>query len=207
MYFLILILLLVSSSQTRPVSYPGGWTVLSHNDAFSQALHVHYSPTAFHSLGIRQEKMEKDNSHRTYIQNNFLLKRINAPHSQANWYLKTGLGYANPKGNGKDLKEASFAELSWDWEDRRWFVMLAGKLDYRRGMPTTAMSSYRVGWAPYVADYGKLHTWIMLQADHRPDDSDSVTLTPLLRFFKGTQLFEIGYSDKDTLLINFIWRF
>lgn len=207
MYFWILFIILVTVSDSRPVSYPGGFTILSHNDAFSQALHVHYSPTAFHSIGIRQEKMEEDNSHRTFLQNNFLINRINAPHSQSNWYLKTGIGFANPKGNGKDLKEAAFAELSWDWEDRRWFVMASKKLEYRRAMPNVSMSSYRIGWAPYVAEYGSLHTWIMVQADHRPDDEDSTTITPLLRFFKGPQLYEIGYSDKKTFLINFIWRF
>ena len=43
----------------------------------------------------------------------------------------------------------------------------------------------RIGWAPYEGSYGELHTWLMLQVEHLPENDDTTIITPLLRLFKG----------------------
>ena len=43
------------SAMARPVSYPGGWTVMQFNDAYKHSLHVHVSPTAKYSIGYKAE--------------------------------------------------------------------------------------------------------------------------------------------------------
>ena len=66
----------------------------------------------------------------------------------------------------------------------------------------------QIGVAPYIGEYGDLHTWLMLEIDHRPSDPDSITATPLVRFFKGPLLVEAGYNlTVNQPLVNFTYRF
>jgi hypothetical protein len=70
------------------------------------------------------------------------------------------------------------------------------------------MQAVRAGFAPYEGDSGELHTWLMLEIDHRPEDQDAVTATPLVRFFKGPMLVELGYNlNVNQPLFNFTYRF
>jgi hypothetical protein len=70
------------------------------------------------------------------------------------------------------------------------------------------MHAARVGYAPYEGDSGDLHTWLMLEIDHRPEDDDPITATPLVRLFKGPLLLEMGYNlTVNQPLINFTYRF
>jgi hypothetical protein len=48
----------------------------------------------------------------------------------------------------------------------------------------------------------------MLEIDHRPQDEDAVTATPLVRLFKGPLLLEMGYNlTVNQPLLNFTYRF
>ena len=48
----------------------------------------------------------------------------------------------------------------------------------------------------------------MLQVDNQPDAAEPVTTTPLIRFFKGVQMVELGYTvETEELLANWIIRF
>jgi hypothetical protein len=70
------------------------------------------------------------------------------------------------------------------------------------------MHAARVGWAPYEGDTGSLHTWLMVEIDHREQIKEDTTVTPLVRFFKGAALLELGYNLTDpSPLINFTYRF
>ena len=68
--------------------------------------------------------------------------------------------------------------------------------------------SARVGVAPYIGDFGDLHTWFMLQVDNQPDMDEPLRTTPLVRFFYNVQLIEIGYTvETEEILFNWIVRF
>ena len=69
------------------------------------------------------------------------------------------------------------------------------------------MQSARVGIAPYIGDYGDLHTWLMLQVDHVPESDEQITVTPLVRLFKDVHLLEAGMSNQGDVLFNYILRF
>lgn len=70
------------------------------------------------------------------------------------------------------------------------------------------MQAFRAGFTPYEGDSGDLHTWLMLEIDHRPSDPDSVTATPLVRSFKGQLLVEADYNlTVNQQLFNFTYRF
>ena len=59
------------------------------------------------------------------------------------------------------------------------------------------------GIAPYIGDYGDLHTWVMLQIQHTPKlETEEINVTPLLRFFKNVYLVESGVSlDGEIILM------
>ena len=78
--------------KSRPVSYPGGLTLMLMNNSMKNSLHAHYSPTAKASFGYKFEYWRKNQFSLNLIQMNNLIKRWNKPDSQANFYLKSGLG-------------------------------------------------------------------------------------------------------------------
>ncbi len=203
----------LTDADARPVSYPGGWTLMQVNEAESHSLHIHYSPSPKYSIGLKVEDMGYQDHIFYGGQYNRLLKRWNKPASQANIYLKLGAGIADGQFNeGLDKTQAAgFARLSGDWETRRWFT--GGDIHvYATEDETMSHQSIRLGVAPYVADTGALHTWLMVQVDHRPNldetlGAEKLTATPLIRFFKGSGLLELGYSTNEEPLVNFIYRF
>jgi hypothetical protein len=187
------------------VSYAGGWTLMLHNDSKMNAAHLHYSPTAKYSIGWRHEYIRGAEAHMDAAQVNWLIKRWNNPASQANIYLKSGVGVAY---DGDDTRGAGFTGLAADWEDRRFFVMYENRFMSAGDIDRSASHMARVGIAPYVAEFGALHTWLMLQADYDAGDDTQFTLTPLVRLFKGPALTEAGYNLQDeTILFNVMWRF
>ena len=194
-------------ADARPVSYPGGWTAMQQNNGDFSSIHLHYSPTFRDSIGIYSERNWDADWHFTGIQYNRLLKRWNTPDSQANLYFKAGAGQADPFGDGADVEAAGFLGIGADWETRRWFLSYEGRA-YDLGFTQDARQAARIGVAPYIGDYGDLHTWLMLEVENRPEAENPTTLTPLVRFFYDVQLLEIGYTpESEELMLNWIVRF
>lgn len=191
-------------AEARPVSYPGGWTLMTMNDKDSNSSHIHYSPTAKYSIGWRHDYFRGSKSNADTAQLNYLVKRWNAPASQANLYLKSGAGVAYDDG---ESSPAAFTGVAIDWENRRYFTSYENRLFYADDIEKFAKHKARVGWAPYEGDFGDLHTWLMLQADYDAGQDDNFSVTPLVRFFKGSTLVEGGYNLDDGVMFNFIQRF
>ena len=194
-------------AEARPVSYPGGWTVMQTNNGDFSSFHAHYSPTFQDSIGLYSERNWGEDWHFTGVQYNRLVKRWNTPGSQANLYFKAAAGQADPFGDGADVEAAGFVGVAADWETRRWFVSYEARA-YDLGFTQDARQSARIGVAPYIGDYGDLHTWLMLQVENNPEADTPTTLTPLVRFFYDVQLLEIGYTpEHEELMLNWIVRF
>ena len=190
----------------RPVSYPGGWTLMSKNDDVRNFIHIHYSPTVRTSLGYKYEDWRDQEFTLNALQINNLLKRWNQKDSQANLYAKSGLGVANPDSSGSS-EIAGFTGVSADWEDRRYFISYENRFTQTESFANFYQQSIRAGLAPYQGDYGDLHTWLMIELRHRPESADSLTVTPLLRLFKQEHLFETGVSDRGDVMFNYIYRY
>ena len=58
--FIVLTIILNTVTYARPVSYEDGWTAMMMSDEMSTSVHIHYSPTAFYSIGYRYEDFEAD---------------------------------------------------------------------------------------------------------------------------------------------------
>jgi hypothetical protein len=207
MKHLLLITLLFTpfaTAQARPVSYPGGWTVMLTNDKETNSSHIHYSPSAKYSVGWKHDYIRETGANIDSIQLNNLLKRWNKLSEQANFYLKSGVGIAY---DGGEVEPSAFTGIALDWETRRYFTSYENHLLYAGDIEKHIKHKARIGITPYVGDYGDLHTWLMLQVDYDAGAQDSFSPTPLVRFFKDSTMVEAGYNFDDGLLFNFIQRF
>lgn len=208
-FFLVLTILLsflASNVFARPISYSGGTTIMQNNDAVKNSIHVHYSPSYKYSLGYKGEYLRKDQIALNGFQLNNLVKRWNLPAAQGNIYLKSNVGNAN-KSDKNELY--GFAGIAGDFETRKYFISYENRYYKSDGdILSNFEQSARIGVAPYVAGYGSLHTWLMLQVSHQPEfEGDEIIATPLVRFFKGAHLAEFGVSSNKRILFNFIARF
>lgn len=191
--------------QARPVSYPGGWTFMQQHNVMMDSSHIHFSPTAKYSVGYKFERFRLQDAYSHAFQLNNLLHRFNHKGYQANIYLKSGLGIAH---NSDRVAPALFSGIAMDWETRRLFASYSNRFYWAQDIQEYINNSFRVGVAPYVGDYGDLHTWFMLQFDHNAFQDEEFILTPLVRFFKSTFMLEIGYSfaQEDSMMANFYIR-
>ena len=197
------------NADARPVSYPGGVTFMTMNDSDMNSLHLHYSPTARYSLGYKLEYHRDADYTLQALQYNRLVKRWNGEDSQANFYIKSGAGFATGHSGPHDgeTEEAAFTGIATDWETRRYFVSYENRLNYAGDIDRGFNQSARIGIAPYIGEYGDVHTWLMMQVSHDPKDEDQVRVTPLVRLFKAEGLVEAGIDNTGDMMFNFVYRY
>ena len=100
-----------------------------------------------------------------------------------------------------------FSGISVDWEDRQYFVSYQNRVNYNSSIDTFFLQKARIGFAPYVGDYGDFHTWVMLQVESMTKTKNKIIYTPMLRMFKGDFLTEVGLTNYKDFMFNFIKRF
>lgn len=174
------------------------------NDVDANSAHIHYTIDPKNSIGWRHQYLRGPSAHVDTVQHNHLLKRWNAPASQANSYIKSGVGVAYDDGQ---VEPAAFTGFAIDWEDRRYFTSYENHFFYAGDIDKFVHHEARIGIAPYIGDFGDLHTWIMMKVEYDAGDQDNFSATPLLRFFKGADLLEAGYNLDDGVLLNYVRRF
>lgn len=182
---------------------------MTMNDGDKNSVHVHYSPTAKTSIGYKFEYWPDKELNLHALQINKLLKRWNKTESQANFYIKSGVGvaYSDLGLFDNESGASAFTGIAVDWEDRRRFISYENRFTDIDGIDDFFQQLARVGWAPYQGDYGDLHTWLMLQIEHMPEATDEHTVTPLVRFFKDVHLLEFGVNNHNKVLFNYIFRY
>lgn len=198
-----------SSSSARPVSYAGGWTLIENSNRASSAALLHYTPAYNYSVGARYEWMRGADIRVQALQPTFLAKRWFGKNYQANLYLTGGIGRAAGTLNQDSITEtASFVGVMADWETRSLFASYEMRAADLGQLGNQTMHAGRIGWAPYEGDTGDLHTWLIFEIDRREHLAETTTVTPLIRFFKGPALLEVGYNLSDSKpLLNFTYRF
>ena len=201
----IFALLIPALAHARPVSYQEGVTLIQKNNVNRNSLLVHVSPTAKYSIGYRGEYWRDAGFQFHGAQFNRLLKRWNRKAAQANVYLKAGAGVIQDQDDTFAL--SGFLGFATDWENRRFFTAYENRIYDAGNIERFFFQRARVGVAPYVGDYGDLHTWFMLQVESNPEFNNEILITPVLRFFKGDYLGEIGVNQNGNPLLNFIIRF
>ncbi|MBA4274511.1 MAG: hypothetical protein C0436_02535 [Alphaproteobacteria bacterium] len=204
---LCIICALPSWAEARPVSFPGGWMPMVEVNAHGMNSEIMYSPTARYAVGVRGEYDASDDATLAYATYNRLLYRNNAPASQTNLYVRSGIG--NVHAGGDDAL-AGYLGITADWEDRDYMVA------YENHYLMTGLASvddhfeqrFRVGVAPYRASYEEWQPWLMLQADHQPEADVPLEISPVLRVFNGGPvLAEAGISNKGSVFASLILSF
>lgn len=200
---------ITAAAEARPVSYQGGWTAIEETDRQSTALWVHYTVNPTLSVGLRSEWDRREDILFNGGQATYLVHRWFGADHQANLYAFAGAGVAEGvDDNRAGARGAGFVGALADWETRRWFASYRARAFEAGDLDASFAHAARVGVAPYIGDTGDLHTWMMVELDHRPDADEPVDVTPLVRFFRGPALLELGWSlADDRPLANFTYRF
>lgn len=200
-------------AQARPVSYADSWTLMLKNDGLQNSAHIHYTPDRKHSIGLRLRYDREGEFTFVGAQINRLAKRWNKAESQANLYVKSAIGrviddsYTHDIRTDRDDATGFMLGLASDWETRRYFV--SAELEHwEQGEfgGQTALHG-RLGIAPYVANTGALHTWLMVEGHYSSNTRDEQSLSALIRLFKGPSLLELGLKDDGEPILNYFHRF
>ena len=135
---------------------------------------------------------------------NTLLKRWNLPDGQGNIFNMSGAGIATYRGSNQPSLWTAFLA---DYESRRWFLSYEPRFVWDGNIEKSVWERARIGFAPYLANYDDLNTWIMFQVDHHPAKHDHFVATPLIRVFYKTYLFEVGYGSNRHIMVNWQIQF
>ncbi|MDB9898204.1 hypothetical protein OAD25_00845 [Gammaproteobacteria bacterium] len=195
---IILVFLMVFNADARPISYSGGTTIMYKSDTFNDSIYLHYSPTYKYSIGLERVKNKFYKNTENYFRFTYLVNRKNTDISQRNLYFQSGVLVDDAAG--------FFYGMHGDWETRRWFSGFGYK-DTKNTFGQDYTDQYiQLGVAPYVGDYGDLHTWIMIKTKKNSLTNTQSTY-PELKFFKGPTLVKFGYSDKTEWDLHLMYRF
>ena len=170
---------------------------MTFTDNMQDSVYFHYSPTYKYSFGIESVNNKFFNKDYSYLRFTYLLNRKNKESSQRNLYFQSGLSSEGVDNN--------FFGMHGDWETRKLFVGFGYK-EMNNKIKDYSSQYLQLGAAPYVGDYGDLHTWVMLKTK-----KDTLTKNwstyPVLKFFKGNFLIELGYNNKTEWDTHLMYRF
>ena len=199
MGILVRLILLLSfiNVEARPISYSGGSTAMLITDNMKDSVYYHYSATYKYSVGIETVKDLIFDQEYSYLRFTYLMNRKNTRHSQRNLYFQSGI---SSKG-----RDNVFYGIHGDWETRRVFTGFGFK---EVENTTQDYQDYflQAGIAPYIGEYGDLHTWLMLKSKKNTLTNEWQTY-PVLKFFKGDFLIEFGYDSKINWDVHMMYRF
>jgi hypothetical protein len=193
----VFICMATASVQARPVSYPGGSTLMVFADNAKNALYYHYSPTSKYSLGIEILEDRYREEDYSYLRFTYLLNRKNTEKSQRNLYFQSGVS--------TDGLRNHFYGIHGDWETRRWYAGFGAK-QIKSQKPSLTDTFFQFGIAPYLGEYGDFHTWLMLKTRKNSLDGEWHSY-PVLKVFKGKTLLELGYSKNAYWDVHLMHRF
>ena len=195
----------VTPMQAKPLSYVGGTMVMQENDETGYTLSIDYTFNPHFALGLYSKYEIGGNEF--WIagpQLNGLIKRWNLSDGQGNIFSMTGVGMAR---QGSNNQPGAWAALLADYETRRWFFSYEPRVMYAGNIEKSFWQRAYVGFAPYLANYDELNTWLLLRVDHHPAKDDHFVVTPVLRFFYKTIWLEVGYSSNNHVMVNWTVQF
>jgi len=194
---ILFLIFLIANVEARPISYSGGSTMMTMSDNMKESIYYHYSPTYKYSVGIESVKDKFSDKDYLYLRLTYLLNRKNTKNSQRNLYFQSAI-------SPDDLND-NFYGIHGDWETRRLFSGFGYKRVINNIRDFTEQY-YQLGIAPYIGEYGDFHTWMMVKSKKNSLTSDWITY-PVLKFFKGDFLVEIGYDSDLDWDVHMMYRF
>src|SRR3954464_12254824 len=194
-----------AAMQAKPLSYVGGTMVMQENDETGHTLSIDYTFDPRFAVGLYSKyEMNQDEFWMAGPQLNTLLKRWNLPEGQGNIFAMPGAGIAR---QGTRNEPAAWFTLLGDYETRRLFFSYESRFMYARDIENSVWQRAYAGFAPYLADYEQLNTWLLIRVDHHPAKNDHFVVTPVIRFFYKTIWLEAGYSSNNHVMVNWTVQF
>lgn len=187
----------------HPVAYEGATAVQFFSDNQMREFQTYYSPSPRVSIGGRYLNFDLPDRKSDVILGgaNFLVNRWNAADSQANLYLGAAFG---GEIRSPTFRRMSLFELNADWESRKLYLATQTRALPSSGSDTLYSSYARFGFSPYVAEYGSVHTWLILEVARMTHSGMGTQVTPLVRLFHKNVLIEIGRSLDNNWKFNFM---
>lgn len=198
-----ILLTTASLAQAHPVSFKGGWGLMSYNNSDMTELLMTYS---FNSrLAIAGTYLRTDESNFYIPRINFLVKRWNGEDYQSNFYLSAGKGVEvfNMKSYNSNLGEVVF-----DWESRKYYTSFQHLYINRDNQVNPLIkgdynyTKVRAGFAPFLADYEDLNIWLIAQEEIK--EGENLQFSQFIRFYKKNVLWEIGAGMDGSFSFNFM---
>ena len=207
-YFWIILTLAVwpQLGVSHPVPYQGAVGVMTWNQPLLSDDWITYSFR--HDVAIAARHMRVDmpdgRMHFYAPQLDYLVKRWNMPDAQANIYVYGAYGATTFLNR---TRAAGLAGLEADAESRKFYVSAKYEKMWSSLGSNFYHSSFRVGAAPYEAEFNEIASWFMLQYDYHPQLSKKFEVTPLVRLFYRSVLLEVGVSTRADWMLNFMFHF
>lgn len=201
---LLLLILALSKANAHPVSYKGATGIMSYNSAEMNEILLTYSLS--HELALGTTYIREKNSEFYIPRINFLAKRWNNEDSQGNFYLGAGSGIEKYNSSHHNVR---LAEVVADWESRKYYVYLE-HLHLLRDNKDNPLwlqrddnhTKFRLGFAPFLADYSDLNVWMIAQLTKHNDETTEAT--QFFRFYMKNTLWEVGADFKGGFAFNFM---
>ncbi len=196
--------LLVSSlAQAHPVAFEGSFGIMGYHSAAMTDLELNYSVKHWLAPSLQYLRFTEGTSRPDVLlaKLNLLAKRWNGADYQGNIYLHGGYGQSRLSGRSRG---AYHLGATGDAETRKVYGL--AQLDLVRSSQGTEVLFWkaRAGFAPYVASFEKLHSWLILEANRKSVGDRRVEIVPYLRFFYENVLWEVGASLQGELHFNYI---
>jgi hypothetical protein len=190
----------------HPVSYKGAVAVMTWNQSYLSDYWLAYSFSPSMAGAARAMRMEMPEGQflTAFPQFDRLIQRWNNSDSQANIYGYGGFGGARFQNrNGY----AGLVGLETDAESRRWFVLGRWESMWSHLAKRFDKAEFRLGLAPYEAEFNELASWLMVQFQYHPALKPAFAITPLYRMFYKSVLWEAGISLQGDWMLNMMFHY
>ena len=205
-------LLWIGIATGHPVTFKNGIAVTSIHRPMMTMTQLNYTVHRNLAVAASYTRLEMKTStiEMPSLHANVLVKRWNKLGSQANLYALAGMGYDLGTTNNNWVKHLrAYTGLQFDYETQRIYTALITRalpqIDSIQNVPISGQ--YRLGIAPYVANYDELQIWFVGQVEYMSDMEQETLFTPMLRFFYRTVLWETGVSLNGTYWFQMMAHF
>lgn len=193
-------------AMAHPVAFKDAIGVMTWNQSFLSDNWITYSFRHDAAIALRNMRFEVPEGQMKFTgaQLDYLVKRWNNSDSQTNIYAYGSYGSMNFQSHSRS---ATLAGLEADAEDRKYFIMSKYEKMWSTLGPDFYHSEFRLGIAPYEAEINEWASWFMIQYQYHPMLTKKESITPLIRLFYKSVLFEAGVSTKSDWMMNFMFHF
>lgn len=193
-------------AHAHPVAYQGAIGIMTWNQPFMSDSWMTYSFRPDMAAAGRFMRMTMPGGTLRYngAQFDYLLKRWNGADYQANVYLYAGAGEARFQNRNGG---AYLGGLEADAESRKYFALF--KIESMQSSVGQVFNHVeaRLGIAPYEAEFNEVASWFMIQAQWHPRLEREFAVTPLIRVFYKSVLWETGVSLDGDWMLNSMFHF